>query len=341
MSLAVRPSGDRSGDAAHSVLRHLAQLDQTESAVVLASGMAAMACTMVSLLRPGDHLLASGWLRTETRRFFEQELPALGVQVSFVDPGETRGWRRALTRTTRALYLESPVDPTTRVVPMHPPRTLARELGLALVVDATVAGPINFRPTQHGADIVLHATQRYLDGHGYAPGSEHGYAFGGVVCGSDALVDEIRGKMRAWGAEPHPAVLDQLARGLNTLPARVGQQNATALAVSQWAATQVTSGGAIEAVHYLGLDTHPDHLVATASFSGYGNLMLLTMRDGEPAARTLLDRLRRFGTCEAEQASRIGGTTSVASALPGGSVRLNIGLDDATSLIHDLTQALD
>jgi cystathionine beta-lyase/cystathionine gamma-synthase len=94
-------------------------------------------------------------------------------------------------------------------------------------------------------------------------------------------------------------------------------------------------------VHYLGLDTHPDHALATASFSGYGNLMLLTMRDGEPAARTLLDRLRQFGTCDAEQASRIGGTTSVASALPGGSVRLNIGLDDAASLIHDLTQALE
>ena len=97
----------------HSVVRQLAQLDRTESALVLASGMAAVACTMVSLLRPGDHLLASRWLRPETRRFFEHELPALGVSVSFVDPTETRGWRRSLTRTTRLMYLESPADPTT------------------------------------------------------------------------------------------------------------------------------------------------------------------------------------------------------------------------------------
>ncbi|WP_396202287.1 aminotransferase class I/II-fold pyridoxal phosphate-dependent enzyme, partial [Gemmatimonas sp.] len=135
----------------HSVVRQLAQLERTESAIVLASGMAAVACTMVSLLRPGDHLLACRWLRPETHRFFSHELPALGVSVSFVDPTETRGWRRSLTRTTRVVYLESPVDPTGRLVDMRPVRTLAQELGIALVVDATLASPINFRPVEHGA----------------------------------------------------------------------------------------------------------------------------------------------------------------------------------------------
>lgn len=316
-----------------SVVRQLAQLDRTESALVLASGMAAVACTMVSLLRPGDHLLASRWLRPETRRFFEHELPALGVQVSFVDPTETRGWRRALTRTTRLVYLESPVDSTTRVVDMRPVRTLAQELGIALVVDATLASPINFRPVEYGADVVLHSASAFLDGH------RDGVA--GVVCGSDSVVDEVRAKMRAWGAEPHPAAVQQLARGLKTLSVRVAKQNATAVAIAQWAASLATTNSAVSAVLYPGLATHPDHAVATECFSGYGNVIAIKMRDGDAAVAELLGRLQHFQSRDTERAARLGGVESVASALPEGSVRLNIGLDDASTLIGDLTQALE
>ena len=322
----------------NSVERQLAQLDRTESALVLASGMAAVACTMVALLRPGDHLLASRWLRPETRWFFEHELPALGVQVSFVDPTETRGWRRALTRTTRLVYLESPVDPTTRIVELRPARALTQELGLALVVDATLASPINFRPVEHGADVVLHAASMFLDG----PGD--GYA--GVVCGSDAVVDEVRTKMRAWGAEPHPVAVQQLARGLQTLAVRVAKQNATAMVVAQWAASQIVNDGAahdgaVQVVRYPGLATHPDHAVATECFSGYGNLIAITLAGGDAAVGERLRRLQQIRVYDAERAARTGGVESVASALPDGAIRLRIGLEDASTLIGDLTQALE
>ncbi len=327
------PSGRTPVRADSSVVRQLAQLDRTESALVLASGMAAVACTMMALLRPGDHLLASGWLRPETRRFFEHELPALGVQVGFVDPTVTRGWRRALTRTTRLVYLESPVDPTTRVVDMRPVRTLAQELGLALVVDATLASPINFRPVEHGADVVVHSASVFLDGHG------NGGA--GVVCGSEAVVDEVRAKMRSWGSAPHAAAVEHLARGLKTLGVRVAKQNATAMLVAQWAASHATSDGAVRAVYYPGLATHPDHTVATECFSGYGGLIALVMRGGDAAVGALLGRLQQFRVRDAESGARLGGVESVASALSEGSVRLNIGLDEASTLIGDLTQALE
>ena len=316
-----------------SVERQLAQLDRTESALVLASGMAAVACTMVALLRPGDHLLASRWLRPETRRFFDHELPALGVEVSFVDPMETRGWRRALTRTTRLVYLESPVDPTTRIVDMRPARTLAQELGLALVVDATLASPINFRPVEHGADVVLHAASAFLDGHG------DGYA--GVVCGSEAVVDEVRRKMRSWGAEPHHVAVQQLARGLQTLAVRVATQNATAMVVARWAASQLVHEGAVQRVRYPGLATHPDHAVATECFSGYGNLISITLRGGDVAVGERLRRLQQIRVHDAERAAQRGGVESMASALPDGSIRLSIGLEDASILIGDLTQAVE
>lgn len=321
------------GRADSSVVRQLAQLDRTESALVLASGMAAVACTMVSLLRPGDHLLASRWLRPETRRFFEHELPALGVQVSFVDPTATRGWRRALTRTTRLVYLESPVDPTTRIVDMRPARTLAQELGLALVVDATLASPITFRPVEHGADVVLHSASMFLDG--------HGDGIAGVVCGSEAVVDEVRTKMQSWGAEPHPMAVEQLARGLKTLGVRVAKQNATAMVVARWAAAQTVADGAVQTVLYPGLASHPDHAVATECFSGYGNLISITLRGGDAAVGELLSRLQQVRVQDAERAARLGGVESVASALSEGSIRLSIGLEDAPTLIGDLTQALE
>ena len=316
-----------------SVVRQLAQLERTESAIVLASGMAAVACTMVSLLRPGDHLLACRWLRPETHRFFSHELPALGVSVSFVDPTETRGWRRSLTRTTRLVYLESPVDPTGRLVDMRPVRTLAQELGIALVVDATLASPMNFRPVEHGADVVLHSASMFLDG--------HGDGFAGVVCGSDAVVDEVRSKMQSWGAEPHPVAVQQLARGLKTLGVRVGKQNATAMVVAQWAASQIVHDGGVSAVLYPGLATHPDHAVATACFSGYGNLIAMTLRGGDVAVGEFLSRLQQVRVHDAERAARLGGVESVASALPDGAIRLSIGLEDASTLIGDLTQALE
>jgi len=318
-----------------SVERQLAQLDRTESALVLASGMAAVASTMVSLLRRGDHLLASRWLCPRTRRFFEHELPALGVEVSFVDPTETRGWRRALTRTTRLVYLESPVDPTTRIVDLRPPRALAQELGLALVVDATLASPINFRPVEYGADVVLHAASTFLDGH------DDGNA--GVVCGSEAVVDEVRTKMRAWGAEPHPVAVQQLARGLQTLAVRVAKQNATAMVVARWAASQLEHKGAVHegTVLYPGLATHPDHAVATACFSGYGNLISITLRGGDAAVGERLRRLQHIRVYDAERAAQRGGVESMASALPDGAIRLSIGLEDPSTLIGDLTQALE
>ena len=327
------PAGRARELADSAVVRELAQLDRTESALVLASGMAAVACTMVSLLRPGDHLLASRWLRPETRRFFEHELPALGVQVSFVDPTETRGWRRALTRTTRLVYLESPADPSTRVVDMRPVRTIVQELGIALVVDATRASPINCRPVEHGADVVLHAASVFLDG--------HGAGCAGVVCGSEAVVDEVRTKMRSWGAEPHPVAVQQLARGLKTLAVRVAKQNATALVVAEWAASQSMNDGPVNLVRYPGLDTHPDHAVATACLSGYGNLMAITLRGGDAAVGALLSQLQQIRVHDAERAARLGGVDTVASALPDGAIRLSIGLEDPSTLIGDLTQALE
>ncbi len=212
---------------ADALTQRLAELDGTESALVLSSGSAATACTILALLRPGDHMLASNRVRSSTRVFLEQELPAMGAAVTFIDPDDSRGWRRSLRNPTRAMLLEAPSLEDAWLGDWQPQRTLARELGLALVVDSTAASPILLRPAQYGADVVLHDAAFLLDGAGGNPV--------GVVCGSEGLIEEVRAKMELWGALPHPHALRDLERGLDTLEVRVLRQSATTHALGIWA----------------------------------------------------------------------------------------------------------
>ena len=150
---------------AERVQRTLAALDGAEAGLVLSSGMGATACALLALLRPGDHLLASTWIYGGTRRLLSQEFVMMGIHVTLVDPTETRAWRRRLRKETRAIFIESPVNPSCRVLDVQSVSHLTQEVGLALVVDSTFASPINFRPIEHGADVVIHSATKFLNGH--------------------------------------------------------------------------------------------------------------------------------------------------------------------------------
>ena len=321
--------------------RRLAALEGAESAVVLSSGMAATTCTMLALLRSGDHLVASSWLYGGTRRFLEQELAPMGIDVTFIDPMETRAWRKAMRRNTRVLFLESPVNPTTRVVDLRPARMLAQEHGVALVIDSTFATPINCRPLEHGADVVIHSATKYLHGH-------HD-VLAGVVCSTEAVVDEVRAKMSVWGQAPDPFAAWMLERGLKTLDVRVQRQNASALAIAQWATTHA----GIHAVHYPGLPSHPDHEIARAMLDGFGGMIAIEVGGGDAASR-VLSKLTVFA-----HATSLGGVESLVSeprftthrhvsaeqrtsmGILDGLLRLSVGLEDPNDLIADLAQALE
>lgn len=322
--------------------RRLARLEGAEAAAVLSSGTAAMACTMLALLRPGDHLLASQWLYGGTQLFFEQELAAMGIEVSFIDPTETRAWRRHLRHNTRVLFVESPVNPTTRLVDVRIPAAIAHELGIALVVDSTLATPINFRPIEHGADVVIHSATKFLNGH-------HD-VLAGVVCGTDAVVDEVRTKMQRWGQALDPFAVWLLERGLKTLDVRVQRQNANAMRLAQWAVAQT----GIAVVHYPGLPSHPDHALARSVLDGYGGILSLILPGGAGSATRAMTRFQLFAN-----APSLGGVDSLVSepritshrqlsatqraaiGIPDGYLRLSIGIEDADDLIADLTQALE
>ena len=321
--------------------KRLALLEGAESALVLASGMGATACSMLSLLRHGDHMISSSWIYGGTRRLFTEDLPSMGIEVTFVNPMEPRAWRKALRKNTRVIFIESPVNPTCRVLELAPLKQLATSQGLALVIDSTLASPVNQRPIEHGVDVVIHSATKYLNGH-------HDI-LAGVVCGSEPFVDEVRRKMAIWGQAPDPFACWLLERGLKTLEVRVTRQNETALRVAQWASTRPE----ITKVHYSGLPSHPDHEIAKTTMTGFGGMMGLELRGGGSATVRFLRKLEVF-----THAASLGGVDSLVIeprysshehmtpeerakiGIPDGYVRVSIGLENAEDLIFDLEQAL-
>ena len=323
------------------VQKRLALLEGAEASLLLSSGMGATACAMLALLRPGDHLLASSFIYGGTHRLLTEEFTRNGIDVTLVDPFELRGWRKRLRKETRAVFIESPVNPTCRVLDLRPISYLTKEEGLALVVDSTFASPVNFRPLEHGADVVIHSGTKYLNGH-------HD-AMLGVVAGTEPYIAEVLAKMMVWGQAPDPFAAWLLERGLKTLDVRVKRQNDNALRIAMWAADRKE----IKRIHYPGLASHPDHEVAKAMLDGWGGMLAIELAGGGKAADRLLRRLKLI-----QHATSLGGVDSLVSeprysshakmsseerariGIPDGFLRISVGLEDADDIIADIEQAL-
>ncbi|HVB30720.1 MAG TPA: PLP-dependent aspartate aminotransferase family protein [Gemmatimonadaceae bacterium] len=326
---------------AEAVQRRMAALEGAEASVLLASGMGATACALLALLRPGDHVVASSWIYGGTRTLLETEFASLGIEVSLVDPLEVRVWRRAIRKNTRVVFLETPVNPTCRVLDLKPVSYICKQSGIALVVDATFASPINFRPIEQDADVSIHSATKYLNGH-------HD-VLGGVVSGTAQYIEEVRRKMMVWGQAPDPFAAWLLERGLKTLDVRVQRHNANAMRVAQWA----EGFKEIRRVHYPGLPSHPDHAIAKRTLDGFGGMMAIEVGGGARGVDRMLRRLRVF-----QHAPSLGGVDSLISeprhtshasvspverakaGIPDGFLRLSIGIESADDLIADLEQAL-
>ncbi|MBE0594543.1 MAG: PLP-dependent transferase, partial [Gemmatimonadales bacterium] len=274
----------------------LAALEGAERAIFLSSGMGATALAHLAVLRPGDHLLASEWIYGGTRRLFAEEFGKLGIEFTFATPDNARNWRQLARKTTRAVFVETPTNPLMRVLDLDPIAAFCRERGLALIVDSTFASPVNFRPLEHGADVVIHSATKYLNG--------HSDVIGGVVAGSESVVEEVRRLMQVWGQSPDPHATWLAERGLKTLAVRMERHNANGMAFAEWAAGHA----AVETVHYPGLAAHPDHDVAARILQGYGGMVGLTLRGGSAAAEIVLRRLRL-----AAHAPSLGGVETLVS----------------------------
>ncbi len=324
-----------------ALARKYALLEGAEDAIFVGSGTAATALAHLAVLRPGDHLISSMWIYGGTRRFFDEELSRLGIDVTYIDPNHPRLWRRGMRKATRAIFIETPSNPLVRVLDVAAVARAAREQGLALLVDPTFASPVNFRPLEHGADIVITSATKYLNG--------HGDVVAGAVAGTASLVEEVNRLLRRWGPalDPHAAWL--LDRGLRTLGVRMERHNANGQAVAEWAARHP----GVARVHYPGLPTHPDHAVARGLLAGFGGMVGLELKGGVRAAERMLRRLKLVahapGLASAESLVSEPRHTShraldpaarAAAGIPDGFLRLSCGLEDAGDIIQDLEQAL-
>ncbi|HVG43846.1 MAG TPA: PLP-dependent aspartate aminotransferase family protein [Longimicrobium sp.] len=332
----------RYGNAPNHVLveARLASLEGAEDAVVLASGMAAMACAVISVVSAGDHVLATEAIYGGTRGLLEKELPRFGVETTFVD-FSAPGWQDGFRPNTKLVIGESPSNPLLRVLDLRPIADEAHARGAVLVVDSTFASPLNARPLEHGVDLVMHSATKYLAGHSDVTA--------GVIAGSRALVGAVRDRAKVWGPTLDPHAVWLLERGMKTLAVRMERHNRNGMAIASWA----EGHPGVAQVHYPGLASHPDHAVAERVLDGFGGMVGIEVAGGGEAAARFVRALK-----VAKLAPSLGGVETLlseprytshagmsperraANGIRDGFIRVSLGIEDADDIIADFEQAL-
>jgi methionine-gamma-lyase len=318
----------------------IAALEGAEDAVVAASGMAAISNALLSVLKAGDEVIATRQLYGGTYRMMRDVFPRLGIVVRHVET-DLAGIERLVNPRTKALYIETPTNPTLRLVDLHKAVAFAKEWDLISLIDNTFASPVLQKPIEMGFDLVLHSATKYLAG--------HSDVIAGAAAGREALIREIRQMIIHLGGSMDPEAAFLLIRGMKTLEVRVWRQCATALTLAKY----LEKHPKVARVHYPGLASHPDHRLAKRQMRGFGGMLAFDLKGGLTAARRFCDRARIF-----LMAASLGGVDSLAvlpiytshynmslaelraAGVEPGTVRVSVGLEDAEDLIEDLRQAL-
>ena len=318
----------------------LASLESARHCLSFASGLAATATVML-LLDEGAHVVVNDDVYGGTARLFNRVLSRYGMSFTATDLRDPEAVHEAMTDSTRMVWLETPSNPLLRLVDIPAVTAIARERGALTVVDNTFATPLLQNPLGLGADIVLHSATKYLGGHSDVVG-------GAVMLDDDGLAERLRFHQNAVGAVPSPFDCWLLLRGVKTLELRVGRQSENAMAVAR----HLSGHPAVTAVHYPGLDSHPQHPLARRQMRGFGGMVSFEVATEEQALRTLA-RLRLFLLAESlgavESLAEHPGRMTHASVpmevrrrvgVADGLIRLSVGAEDSIDLIADLDQAL-
>jgi cystathionine beta-lyase/cystathionine gamma-synthase len=320
----------------------IAALEGAGGAAALASGVAAITGTLLTLLRAGDHVVAPVALYGETARLLRERLPRLGITTTFVEDTSAAGYERAIRPETRILYLETPANPTMAITDIRAIVALARDRGLRTVADNTFATPYCQRPLALGVDLVLHSMTKFLGG--------HGDAIGGVVAGEAALVDQVREQgVKGLGAAISPFSAFLIQRGIKTFALRMKQATGTALTLARW----LEEHPAVERVHHPGLASSPGHQVAREQMRAFPAILSFEVRGGVSAGRQVLEGVKLIThavslgdvrTLITHPASTTASTMPPAdrarAGIGDGLLRVAVGIEDEEDLQADLAQAL-
>jgi methionine-gamma-lyase len=338
------PIYGRWGNPTTSMLEaKVAELEGGAAAVATASGMAAISGTLLELLAAGDHVVAPRGMYAETARLLRERLPRLGIETTFVEGRSIGAYEQAIRPTTRLLYAETPANPTLAITDLAALAALGRDKGLWLVADNTFATPVCQRPLELGFDVSIHSMTKALCG--------HGDAIGGVLVTRDAGLGKRIAEcvVKGFGGVLAPFNAYLIARGVRTLALRTERSNATALDLARW----LSGRPGVSAVHYPGLESHPDHAVATRQMRGFGALVAFELEGGLEAGARVLERVRvvthavSLGDVRSlitHPASTTASTMPVAdrhaAGIGDGLLRLSVGIEDLPDLVADLDHAI-
>jgi len=316
-------------------------LEGAEASTSFSTGMAAVSNTLFALVAPGDRVVSVKDTYGGTNQLFVDFLPRIGVEVELCDTTDFEQIEAAIAKGCRLVYLESPTNPTLKVMDLARLSAAAHEVGALVVADNTFATPINQNPLALGTDLVLHSATKFLGG--------HADALGGVLCGSAGLIKTVYHYREITGASLDPMAAYLFVRSLKTLALRVRQQNENAMTIARWLQDQPE----VDAVNYPGLETHVHHDVAARQMRGYGGMLSFSLRGGFEAVKRVLPQLRLAHLAAnlgaVETLAGVPATTShvectpeerAAMGIPEGLIRYSVGIEDAGDLIADLEQAL-
>jgi len=324
-----------------SVERKLAALDRAEAALLFSSGQGATTTILMAHLSAGDEIVCCSAIYGGTLHLLHDLLARFGILVRFASFDALGQPAGALSEKTRVLWFESPINPTLRCLDVQAIAGACRARGVLSVIDNTFASPINQQPLALGVDLAMQSATKYLNGHSDVTG--------GMVSGSAALLAPIEKARRLVGTVMDPQPAYALGRGLKTLPLRVAQHNANALAVAAFLAQDPR----VSQVYHPGLPSHPDHAIAKKQMTGFGGMVCFDLGGSYERAAQTYDRLQII-----KRAASLGGVESLismpvitsqyghtdeqlkAAGVTKGMLRLSVGLEDAADLIADLDQAL-
>jgi len=332
----------RYGNPTHTAVeKRIAELEGADSALLFASGMNAITTSLMALLKAGDHIVAQRDIYGGVTKFLSSWLPKMGIETTFVDTTDYDQHARAIRPNTKLLYLESPTNPTLRVVDLRKTAAIAHDHGLISAIDGTFGTPINQRPVEYGIDLVLHSGTKYFGG--------HTDLICGVAVGRKELIDTIRGTRTTLGGVMDPHAAFMLLRGIKTLAVRVERQNESALRIAEFLAAHPK----VRSVHYPFLKGHPQRALAVEQMKGGGGVLSFEVEGTGEDAKRVSESLQLFTL-----APSLGGAESLVSipvltshamisaehrrqmGVTEQLVRLSVGVEHVDDLIADLDQAL-
>ncbi len=322
--------------------RKLAILEGADEALVTSSGMGAISAAILSVLKPGEHLLIQNSLYGGTHKFIHTLLAELGISISFIEADAPNSWDSLLQANTRAIYVESIANPLLQVADLEGIVEFAQANQLVSLIDNTFATPFNYRAANAGFDLSLHSASKYLNG--------HSDLLAGVIIGNGDWVRKAGKNLSSLGSSLDPHACFLLHRGIQTLALRMRQHNANGLALAKF----LDAHHAVAHVYYPGLTSHPQHQRATQLFKGYSGMLSLELKGGLEATENLIEHLEipvyapSLGGIESLMtrpaiSSHIGLSADERkkAGIRDDLLRISVGIEDRMDLIHDFEQSLN